>query len=239
MQRLKNKVIWYREDGWKGNNGFAQSYEEIFYFIKDNYFVKDFWNYGHEKIEKYMSNFLPTKISITEKVLDFMLIASINRASVDVLYSPFVVNNFFPKIHSIDSVLDKLLFININYTLPTLLHLYSQFSKYFGIRCLNPLANDLFIKSAKKINTPMSEVPKEALREVHKNIPNKVKKNYLKRGFPMPIHNWTKLENVMKEPYNSFFDRKEVTIERKPYDGINRYTWGVFQTELFLRKLGK
>lgn len=34
--RLKNWIIWYRFDGWKGDNGFAQSYEHILYYIKDN-----------------------------------------------------------------------------------------------------------------------------------------------------------------------------------------------------------
>lgn len=39
--RLKNWIIWYRQDGWKGNNGFAQSHEHILYFIKDNTLVFD------------------------------------------------------------------------------------------------------------------------------------------------------------------------------------------------------
>jgi site-specific DNA-methyltransferase (adenine-specific) len=39
--RLKNWIVWYRFDGWKGDNGFAQSHEHILYFIKDNYFVED------------------------------------------------------------------------------------------------------------------------------------------------------------------------------------------------------
>lgn len=217
-----------------GNGG-----DEIFMGYYFNYFVKDFWDYGHEKIEKYMSNFLPTKISITEKVIDFMLIASINRAGIDFLYSNFVLNEFLPKIQKINSLIDKLLFININYTLPTLLNLYSQFSSYFKIKCLNPLANDLFIKSAKKINTPMSEIPKNSLREVHKNLPEIVKKNYLKRGFPMPIHNWKRLEKLMKEVYYSFYKRNEFENYYKSFDGINRYTWGIFQAELFLRNFEK
>jgi len=33
--RLKNWIIWYRQDGWKGNNGYGQSYEHILYYIKD------------------------------------------------------------------------------------------------------------------------------------------------------------------------------------------------------------
>src|ERR1035437_1252321 len=46
--RLKNWVVWYRKDGWKGDNGFSQSHEHILYFIKDNQFhpcLKDFADY--------------------------------------------------------------------------------------------------------------------------------------------------------------------------------------------------
>ena len=33
--RLKNWIIWYRQDGWKGDNGYGHSYEHILYYIKD------------------------------------------------------------------------------------------------------------------------------------------------------------------------------------------------------------
>jgi len=33
--RLKNWLVWYRQDGWKGDKGFAHSHEHILYFIKD------------------------------------------------------------------------------------------------------------------------------------------------------------------------------------------------------------
>jgi len=36
FMRLKNWIIWYRQDGWKGDKGFAQSHEHILYYIKDN-----------------------------------------------------------------------------------------------------------------------------------------------------------------------------------------------------------
>lgn len=34
--RLKNWIVWYRQDGWKGDKGFGQSHEHILYYIKDN-----------------------------------------------------------------------------------------------------------------------------------------------------------------------------------------------------------
>jgi len=52
FMRLKNWIIWYRFDGWKGNNGFAQSYEHILYYIKDNvppFNLKEFGKHITEK----------------------------------------------------------------------------------------------------------------------------------------------------------------------------------------------
>ena len=44
--RLKNWIIWYRQDGWKGDNGFAQSHEHILYYIKDNTPLFDLEEFG-------------------------------------------------------------------------------------------------------------------------------------------------------------------------------------------------
>ncbi len=51
FMRLKNWIIWYRQDGWKGDNGFAQSHEHILYFIKDNvplFGLEEFGNHVRE-----------------------------------------------------------------------------------------------------------------------------------------------------------------------------------------------
>jgi len=50
--RLKNWIVWYRQDGWKGDGGFAQSYEHILYFVKDNKdhpLLKEFGEYIKQK----------------------------------------------------------------------------------------------------------------------------------------------------------------------------------------------
>lgn len=44
--RLKNWIIWYRQDGWKGDNGFAHSHEHILYYIKDNTPLFDLEDFG-------------------------------------------------------------------------------------------------------------------------------------------------------------------------------------------------
>jgi len=50
--RLKNWIIWYRQDGWKGDKGFAHSHEHILYFIKDNVPVFDLDVFGNHIKEK-------------------------------------------------------------------------------------------------------------------------------------------------------------------------------------------
>lgn len=50
--RLKNWIVWYRQDGWKGDKGFAQSHEHILYFIKDNYLIRDLEKFAKHIKEK-------------------------------------------------------------------------------------------------------------------------------------------------------------------------------------------
>lgn len=216
-----------------GNGG-----DEIFMGYFFNYYIKEFYDKSYEK-PPYMPNFLVSKKNIAEKIIDFMVVASLNRGPFSVLYSPFVINMFIPMIETINSVVDKLLFVNINITLPTLLHLNNQICRAVNVKGFNPLANKSFIKIAKHINTPMSEFPKESLRNVHSNMPKMIKENYIKRGFPIPVDEWHNLNNTMRNAYNSFFKRSEAVLEKMPYNGINRYTWGIFQTELCLRRFKK
>jgi asparagine synthetase B (glutamine-hydrolysing) len=213
-----------------GNGG-----DEIFMGYFFNYYVKEFYEKSYERPE-YMPNFLPSKKAIAEKMVDMMIVASLNRGPLSVLYSPFVINEFIPMLDKINSVVDKLLFVNINITLPTLLHLNNQFCRANNVRGFNPLANEKFIEISKHINSPMSELPKQALRDVCENMPDMIRNNNLKRGFPIPTEKWHNLNDIMRNAYDEFFSRPEVVIGKKPYDGINRYTWGIFQSELCLRR---
>lgn len=213
-----------------GNGG-----DEIFMGYYFNYFVKNFYEYGFKK-PRYMENFLPSKIKITKSVVDHMIIASLNRTPNGNLNSEFVTSYFLPYLKNYTSIIDKVLAVNINCTLPTILHAYNQYRDHFKIKMLNPLANNCFIKMAKCINTPISPIPKQRLRELHTTMPKAVRENYIKKGFPMPIREWKKLNEYMRSVYDSFF-RRNFKIKKFPYIGINRYSWGIFQTELFLRNL--
>ena len=213
-----------------GNGG-----DEIFMGYFFNYYVKEFYEKSYE-FPNYMPNFLASKRDIAEKLIDFMIVASLNRSSLSDLYSPFVINKFIPMINSIKSIVDKLLFVNINITLPTLLHLNNQFCRALNVKGFNPLANNKLIEIAKHINTPMTQFPKEYLRNICDNMPKQIKENYIKRGFPIPTNNWHNLNHMMRNAYNSFFKRSEVVVEKIPYNNINRYSWGIFQAELCLRR---
>ena len=213
-----------------GNGG-----DEIFLGYFFNLYIKEFYDKSKE-IPIYMPNFLASKKRISENIIDFMIISSLNRGTSATLYSSFVKNIFIPQINTIDSIIDKLLFININITLPTLLHVNNQICKSVGVRGFNPLANDDLIKISRYINTFISDLPKESLRNLYDNLPEKIRNNRIKKGFPIPVETWHVLNSMMKNAYNSFFKRKKITIEKIPYNGINRYTWGVFQAELCLRR---
>lgn len=66
--RLKNWIIWYRQDGWKGNNGFAQSHEHILYFIKDNVPVFDLTEFGKHIKERRLKTGYKTVSDLMEKM---------------------------------------------------------------------------------------------------------------------------------------------------------------------------
>jgi hypothetical protein len=216
-----------------GNGG-----DEIFMGYFYNYYIKEFYDNSFRE-PKYMPNFLKSKKEIAKEIIDFTIIASFNRGPLSVLYSPFVVRKFIPMLNKIVSMVDKLLYVNINISLPSLLHLNNQFCRSLGVKSFNPLSNSMLIKLARHINTPMTEYPKEVLRNIHMNIPKPIKNNYIKRGFPVPVDEWNNLYVMIKNTYDCFFNRPEIVIEKIPFNGINRYSWGVFQSELCLRRFAK
>ncbi len=66
--RLKNWIIWYRQDGWKGDNGFAHSHEHILYFIKDNVPIFDLTSFGEHIKEKRLESGYKTISDLMEKM---------------------------------------------------------------------------------------------------------------------------------------------------------------------------
>lgn len=66
--RLKNWIIWYRQCGWKGDNGFAHSHEHILYFIKDNIPMFDLNVFGNHIKDRRLKSGYKTISSLMDKM---------------------------------------------------------------------------------------------------------------------------------------------------------------------------
>ncbi len=216
---------------------FGHGGDEIFMGYFYNHFVNNF-SLDYPVVDgtvQYMPNFAPTGEKLRKDATDLLILAAINRGPKSVFYNSFVMSTFLPMLDSIDDILCKLLYVNINCTLPTLLHLVQQTCNALDVKGYSPLASKMFIEVARDLNTPMSLIPKQKLREVHPDMPESISTNYVKRGFPIPLKNWGRLDEVMEENYLRFWKRF-AHINSEPYSGVNRYSWGVLQAELFLQR---
>lgn len=66
--RLKNWIVWYRQDGWKGDNGFAHSHEHILYFIKDSVPIFDLKEFGAHVKERRLAKGYATISALMESM---------------------------------------------------------------------------------------------------------------------------------------------------------------------------
>lgn len=66
MLRLKNWIIWYRQDGWKTDKGFCHSHEHILYFIKDNTPLFDLEEFGKHIKERRLEKGYKTVAELME-----------------------------------------------------------------------------------------------------------------------------------------------------------------------------
>jgi len=215
-----------------GNGG-----DEIFAGYHFNHFVKEFYERGF-KVPYYMPNFQESSVKITENLIDFILVASMNRGPRSIMSSEFTNEFLLKKIDTMTSVISKLLYVNINITLPSLLHLNNQICKSLEIKGFNPIANEELVRAAKRINTPLSDWPKMKLRKINPDLPERIQMNFIKKGFPIPLESWYNVRDFFEVAYDQFHMRPPVTIEKIPFNGINRYTWAIFQAELCIRRFG-
>ena len=72
--RLKNWIIWYRQAGWKGDNGFAHSHEHILFFIKDGVPAFELVKFGRHIKEKRLEAGYSTVDSLMEAMGLYTLI---------------------------------------------------------------------------------------------------------------------------------------------------------------------
>lgn len=212
-----------------GNGG-----DEIFLGYFFNHFVKELYASGRTPPE-YMPNFLPMKANIINQMLDTMIVASINRLGSAQLQSKMAYG-LLKELGTIRNVFDKLLYININMTLPSLLHVNQQICNVAGVNGFNPLTSPLLIENASRINMPADSLPKHKLREVKPNLPEKIKNNTEKRGFPIPLSKWEYVDKYFEELWEAFKYRDWYINIPEEYPGLNRLSWGIANIELFLRR---
>ena len=203
-----------------GNGG-----DEIFLGYFFNQFIRHFAEMGSPD---YMPNFAPAQRRIIKNALDSLIITSISRSTA--IRTP-IAGVMQKELAEERDVIDKLLFMNINWVLPMMLHLVGQSCRSVGIRAYNPLANKNFIEMAYSMNVAPTDFTKELLR---KNLPGPIAKNRVKQGFPMPIESWSEFNEMLKEAYSSFVLRGLVSLPL--FQGYDRLSWGVFQAEKFIRR---
>lgn len=190
-----------------------------------------------------MQNFYPSQLRLVNDLVEVALLMSLNKApGVDVISSG-LFRRKLKLLRSKPDIMQKILYVNINFVLPALLHLVNQTCRAHGVRSFNPLANSDLIYNAGRINASYSDLPKNELRQIFPDMPNEIRNNLTKRGFPMPYHNWSYLDTLMKIACTSFCSRKVIKQnialrgleDQFVYNGINRFTWGIFQAETWFR----
>jgi hypothetical protein len=121
-----------------------------------------------------------------------------------------------------DSVYKKMLDVNINCVLPSLMHINNQICKANGITAHNPLTDQRMFDRSLSFAELMTDRPKQALVDLFGNLPPEVTGRTDKQGFPIPMHKWDNLRKMMEE-----------SAIRHGYspEGVNRHTWGYFMID--------
>jgi asparagine synthetase B (glutamine-hydrolysing) len=214
-----------------GNGG-----DEVFLGYFFNHYVMEFFENGHRG-PGYMPNFGPMKSRITDQMLDTMIVASINRMDVDKLRSG--IGYWISKdLAGLKNIVDKMLHVNINMTLPSLLHVNQCMCNEAGVNGLNPMSSEHLIQTAYWANASRSSVPKGNLRNIVPRLPIPIVSNLEKRGFPIPLHKWRNVNREFRELWEAFQLRDWHIGLDEEYPGLNRVSWAVANIEMFLRRFG-
>jgi len=207
-----------------GNGG-----DEVFLGYFFNQLILNFQYYSRSVLRD-MTNFLSQYNQVVPRMVDWMIISSINRGG---FWGSNLMSFFEYTLESFPDTISKLLNINVNYTLPSLLHLNQQMCRSLGVSGINPFSSDRFLSVAHSLNKGFEGKtrPKELLRHVDLPLPDAIRNGKEKKGFPIPFYNWPKADRVIGEEYKEFGMRKGLP----PYRGINRFSWAVAQANIFLK----
>lgn len=200
-----------------GNGG-----DEIFLGYFYNHMIRELVKLSCNPME-YMPNFLSSKESFimdnTEAFIDIL----IRRSNKD---KPLI-----PKIPG-DTWIEKMLYVNINFTLPSLLHINNQICRACGVEGRNPISNKTLIDHAVFLNTPLDAEPKKRFKEMCPSLPNRIKERKDKMGFPIPLHKWEKLKAIIAGETGAL-----LRCNLDDYV-ITREEWGKFMMGRWMRMFG-
>lgn len=177
------------------------------------------------------SGFSESYNSIIGSIVDNIIITSLTRGNKDDCFDNWTIRNLLRKtLVPIKDILSKVLYVNINIMEPSFLHVIQQQCKFYGVAAVNPLVDDILIKNAYELNIPIPQSPKEVLRKMYPEY-----KTYRKTGNPLPLDKWSEMNKSFRELWYSLNNR-EIFGNFGEYPGLNRYSWGIGMTELWLRR---
>lgn len=169
----------------------------------------------------YMENFKPARRSFVYDNIDIFIERLINRG-----YAFNGTSAVTDRLKNNANFIDKMFDININVTLPSLLHLNNQMCKAMKVEGYNPLSNQKLFDRAVSINKDLSEKTKKALIDMCPELPQAIVDRKDKFGFPIPYHKWDVLNAMMREA---------VEKTGEAFNGINRRSWGIFMIDRWRR----
>lgn len=200
-------------------------------------------------IDAFLPDFRPTLDRMNLELLSWMILVGIHRGdNEELIYNPIVRDRFFPRSYRVswETIIDRILEINLNVTLPTLIYINKVICDINGVRGINPLSFRKFIDTARYINVLDKTFQfgnggtfsfKKPLRNTTIPIPDSVRENNRKRGFPIPMEKWSAVEGLIREEWESFFSTGGWKSFAKPFPGLNRRSWGIFMISRFLKRV--
>jgi len=202
-------------------------------------------------VDAFLPDFRPSLERMNLELLSWIILVGIHRGSnEELIHNPVVRDCFFPRSYRItwETIVDRILEINLNVTLPTLIYINKAICDINKVRGINPLSFRKFIDAARYINVLDKQFQfgngseflfKKPLRKTSIPIPESVRSNNRKRGFPIPLDSWKTVEGLVKEGWGDLYSRKGWSQYAKPFPGLNRQSWGIFMVSQFLKRIGK
>jgi asparagine synthetase B (glutamine-hydrolysing) len=198
-------------DVYFGNGG-----DEVFLGYFYNHMIRHLTDVADANHD-YMENFRPSRRKFIYDNIDIMLERLINRGGIFYNGSPVL-----KRVAQYDDIIEKMLDININMTLPSLLHVNHMMCKAAGVTGHNPLSSQDLIDRSLSFSELWEDRPKKPLVDLCPQLPREITQRRDKQGFPTPVHKWAMLSEMIRE-----------SVERagEEFTGINRRAWGLFMID--------